>query len=63
MFLIWFVLIALIVWFWWGRGCGWRQQEVSGIERARTILAERYARGEISVQEYRERHDLLEQAE
>lgn len=50
--LIWFALIGFIIWRVW-RG-GWRH-EVSGIERARGILAERYARGEINAEEYQER--------
>ena len=36
-----------------------RRREPSGTERARDILAERYARGEISLEEYRERRDEL----
>jgi putative membrane protein len=36
-----------------------RRAHPSGIERARGILAERYARGEVSGEEYRERLDEL----
>jgi putative membrane protein len=56
MFLIWIVLIGLA--FWWFRRCGrgWGgQHEISGVERARGILAERFARGEINAEEYNER--------
>lgn len=35
------------------------RNQTSGIERAREILAERYARGEISTEEYWERRDQL----
>ena len=55
-FLIWFVFVALA--FWWFRrrgGCWGGRQEISGVERARGILAERYARGEIDAKEYQER--------
>jgi putative membrane protein len=36
-----------------------RSREPSGIERARDILAERYARGEVSGEEYRDRLEEL----
>jgi putative membrane protein len=52
MLLFWLVVIALVIF--WARRWGPRR-EPSGIERARDILAERYARGEISGEEYRER--------
>ena len=52
MFLILIALVVLAVW--WARRYPLRH-EVSGIERARGILAERYARGEIDGDEYRER--------
>lgn len=55
MFLFWIVLIFAA--FWWFRR-GWRHHEPTGIERARNILAERYARGEITTEEY---HDRLGQ--
>jgi putative membrane protein len=59
MLLLWIVLIGLAIW--WFRRCGrgWagrhEHHEVSGVERARGILAERFARGEINAEEYRER--------
>lgn len=58
MFVFWIVFLSAI--FWWFRrgGCGWRRQ-LSGEERARNILAERFARGEISGEEYRERLEQL----
>ena len=40
-----------------------RRREPSGIERARGILAERYARGEVTGEEYRERLDELSRAQ
>jgi putative membrane protein len=52
MLVFWVVLIALA--FWWFRRAGWGRQP-SGAERARDILAERFARGEITVEEYNER--------
>jgi putative membrane protein len=36
-----------------------RNRGRTGMERAREILAERYARGEISGEEYRERRDEI----
>jgi putative membrane protein len=36
-----------------------RPREATGIDRARQILAERYAGGEITTDEYRERLDQL----
>jgi putative membrane protein len=52
MLLFWIVLVGTAIWFF--RRSGWRRQP-NGLERARDILAERYARGEISGEEYRER--------
>lgn len=53
MFMFWIALIFLA--FWWFRRAGWGHRERTGVERARDILAERFARGEISAEEYRER--------
>ena len=36
-----------------------RRRDASGIEKARDILAERYARGELTSDEYRERLEQL----
>jgi len=56
---LWLAVIATIVWLVtrrrWSTG---RPQ--SGADRARDILAERYARGEISGDEYRERLGQLQ---
>lgn len=58
MFLFFFVL--LIVFFWFMRRNAWYHREPTGIERAQGILAERYARGEIDGQEYRDRLSQLQ---
>ena len=55
MTVVWIVLVVLIVrWIFRPR---WRGP--SGMERARDILAERYARGEITADEYQQRLDRL----
>ncbi len=54
--LLWVVLLGTAIWF---IACNVRRGEPSGLERARDILAERYARGEVSGEEYRERLDEL----
>jgi putative membrane protein len=53
MWLFWAAVIALIVWFVRNR------RETNETERARGILAERYARGEIDANEYHERLERL----
>ena len=58
MFLILIVLIVLF--FWWVSRNAWRRHEPTPLERAQGILAERYARGEIDAQEYRERLSQLQ---
>lgn len=68
MFLVlWIVFVIFLVRFVifgrWGRG-GWGGPGrggwgPSGIERARGILAERYARGEIDAEEYQRRLETL----
>lgn len=50
--LLWIALIGLLVWFLTRRR---PPAETSGLGRARDLLAERYARGEVSIDEYRER--------
>jgi putative membrane protein len=55
--LVWIAIFGLACWLLfrtlgWGRGT-WTQAE--GGQRAREILAERYARGEITTEEYRDR--------
>jgi putative membrane protein len=55
--LAWFTVFALFAVLFWRRGCGPRRRD--GVDRARGILAERYARGELDHQEYRERLDGL----
>jgi putative membrane protein len=56
--LLWLVVIVTIVWFFKrGRWNGPHLQ--TGADRARDILAERYARGEITGEEYRERLEGL----
>ncbi len=55
--LVFFVFFRFV--FWRGRGGPWRHHHGSD---ARAILAERYARGEITVEEYRERLGNLDPA-
>jgi putative membrane protein len=55
MLLFWAGVIGAVVWFVTRR----RPRERSGAERASDILAERYARGELSAEEYRERLEQL----
>jgi putative membrane protein len=54
--LLWVALIATVVWFVVRSA---RPGERSGVERAREVLAERYARGELTTEEYRERLEQL----
>jgi putative membrane protein len=53
---LWAAVLATVVWLVIRTT---RRREPSGTERARDILAERYARGEISLEEYRERRNEL----
>lgn len=58
MMLVWVGLIALVVWLVARAAAGRRLSpppERSGLERAREVLAERYASGEISTEEYQDR--------
>jgi putative membrane protein len=59
--LFWFALFFLFLrlFFWRGRRGPWGYSHDRGPD-ARTILAERYARGEITYDEYRERLGHLE---
>jgi putative membrane protein len=50
--LLWLAVLGTIVWLVVHTV---RRDNRSGVERATDILAERYARGEVSVEEYRER--------
>jgi putative membrane protein len=53
--LLWIAVIGTILFFVFrGRGRRWH-----GDDRAKAILAERFARGEISTEEFRERLDAL----
>jgi putative membrane protein len=54
--LLWVTVLGTTIWF---VTRNVRRRERSGIERARDILADRYARGEITGEEYRERLDQL----
>ena len=55
--LFWIVVVALVLRFVVFRGRrGWHE---SPMDRARGVLAERYARGEIDAEEYRRRSDEL----
>jgi putative membrane protein len=54
--LLWMALIATVVWFVVRSA---RPRERSGLEWAREVLAERYARGELATDEYRERLEQL----
>lgn len=54
--LLWLAVLGAIAWF---LIRSFRRREPSGAERARDILAERYARGELSADEYRERLEGL----
>jgi len=54
------VIVAIaIVWLVRAAASGTRGHAPSGSDRARAILAERYARGELTTEEYRERLDHL----
>jgi putative membrane protein len=53
---LWVFVLGAAIWFVARR---LRPRERSGLERAREILAERYARGEVDGEEYRERLDEL----
>jgi putative membrane protein len=50
--ILWVAIIVAAVWFLSRR---WRRPGGGGLDRAREILAERFARGELTHDEYRER--------
>jgi putative membrane protein len=50
--ILWIAIIVAAVWFLSRR---WRRPQSGGLDRAREILAERFARGELTSDEYRER--------
>jgi putative membrane protein len=54
--LLWIVVLGTTIWLLVRTA---KPRERSGIERARDILAERYARGELSGEEFRERLEEL----
>ena len=57
--LLWLVVIVAVVWFFKRRRWNGPRSQM-GAERARDILAERFARGEITGEEYRERLEQLQ---
>ena len=50
--ILWLAVIVVAVWFLSRR---WRRPQSGGLDRAKEILAERFARGELTSDEYRER--------
>jgi putative membrane protein len=54
--LFWVAIAAAVVWFLWRR---WGKPRGDGLDRARELLAERYAKGELTSEEYRERLEQL----
>jgi putative membrane protein len=54
--LFWFGFLALVVWRFGRWGPPWRNQR-----GGRSVLDERYANGEIDVDEYRTRRDVLQE--
>lgn len=55
--LLWFTLLAFVVWRFWRSGPPWRNRH-----GAEAVLAEQYARGHVSVDEYQERLRVLREA-
>jgi putative membrane protein len=53
---LWVALLGIVLWF---VARHVRRGDRPGLDRARDILAERFARGEVSGEEYRERLDEL----
>jgi putative membrane protein len=54
--LFWVAVVAAVAWFLWRR---WGRPRDNGLDRAGEILAERYAKGELTADEYRERLEQL----
>jgi putative membrane protein len=54
--LFWIAIAVAVVWF---LGRRWGKPRGDGLDRARELLAERYARGELTSDEYRERLEQL----
>lgn len=54
--IVFVALIAAVIWF---AVRGARPRERTAADRAKDVLAERYARGEINTEEYQERLDQL----
>jgi putative membrane protein len=54
--LFWLVIVAAVAWSLWRR---WGRPQGDGLDRAREMLAERYAKGELTRDEYRERLEQL----
>jgi putative membrane protein len=50
--LLWLAVLVGVVWF---LSRQWRKPHGGGLDRAKEILAERFARGELSSEEYRQR--------
>jgi putative membrane protein len=50
--ILWLAVLGAVVWFLSRR---WAKPRSGGLDRAREILAERFARGELSSEEYRQR--------
>jgi putative membrane protein len=55
--LFWIALVVAVGWLLWRR---WGRPRGDGLDRARELLAERYARGELTSDEYRERLEQLQ---
>lgn len=56
--LFWLAVAAAVVWFIW-RGRGWSGGTHDGTRQAREILAQRYAQGELTTEEYEDRLNHL----
>jgi putative membrane protein len=50
--ILWLAVAVAVVWFLSRR---WREPRSGGLDRAKEILAERFAQGELSSEEYRQR--------